>query len=275
MRLGELLLDDVPLAVLDVETTGLVPALGHRVIELAILRLEGWQEVGRFEQLINPGRSIPAAASRINRLYDSDVAHAPKFATFAQEIAEILDGTLVVAHNAAFDAKFMAAEWILTGRPPLGNPCACTLLLAQRRYNFWRNNLRAVAHALEVPAGRGHRAMQDVWVTAQVLRRMLKDLYQWGIHTVGDVVHAQGGAIYLEPEELFALPGRLSKAVRKRTPIGIRYVDEDDNITERVIEPCFVANHQGAPYLVAFCRLRNAQRTFRVDRIIGDFPAYP
>ena len=275
MKLSEKLIEEIPLAILDTETTGLEPALGHRVIEVAILRLENWKEVGQINELVNPGRPIPASASRIHHIYDGDVANAPPFAHLSDKIEEMLDGALVVAHNAAFDAGFVAAEWALTGRPLPLNPWACTLLLARKRFNFWRNNLGEVARALGVRAGRAHRAMNDVWVTAQVLQRMLKDLHQWGIYSVGDLMHAQGGAIRFPPPPPIELPSPLGEAIQNRTPIGIRYLDDDGHVSERVIEPYYLGSYRENDYLVAFCRLTNAQRTFRVDGILASFSAYP
>jgi DNA polymerase-3 subunit epsilon len=275
VKLSKQLIEEVPLAVLDTETTGLESALGHRVIELAILRLENWKETGQLNELINPGRPVSPSASRVNKIYDADLINAPPFVHFADRIAELLDGALIVAHNATFDATFIAAEWILTGRSMLLNPCACTLQLARRRFNFWRNNLGQVARALGVRTGRAHRAMNDVWVTSQVFQRMLKDLHHWGIHTVGDLMHAQGGTIYFPPPPPIELPSPLAEAVHNRTPIGIRYLDDNDNTTERVIEPYYLSSHRDYDYLVAFCRLRNAQRTFRLDRILAAHSAYP
>lgn len=275
MKLSKKLIEEVPLAILDTETTGLEPALGHRVIEVAILRLEDWKEVGQINELVNPGRPIPPSASRIHHIYDGDVANAPPFVHLSDKIEEMLDGALVVAHNAAFDAGFVASEWALTGRPLPLNPWACTLLLARKRFNFWRNNLGEVARALGVRAGRAHRAMNDVWVTAQVLQRMLKDLHHWGIHSVGDLMHAQGGAIRFPPPPPIELPSPLGEAIQNRTPIGIRYLDDDGHVSERVIEPYYLGSYRDSDYLVAFCRQTNAQRTFRVDGILASFSAYP
>jgi len=275
MKLSKKLIDKVPLAVLDTETTGLEPALGHRVIEIAILRLENWQETGQINQLVNPGRPIDPSASRVNKIYDGDVADAPPLVDFADQIEELLDGALVVAHNAAFDAGFIATEWILTGRPALLNPCACTLLIARKRYNFWRNNLGEVARSLGVRLGRAHRAMNDVWTTTQVFRRMMRDMNHWGIHTIGDLMHTQGGPIYFPPPPPIHLPPPLDKAVNKRSPIGIRYMDDNGHMTERVIEPYYLGTYRDQDYLIAYCRLRNGQRTFRIDRILGAYPAFP
>jgi DNA polymerase III epsilon subunit-like protein len=275
MNFSEKLIDEVPLAVLDTETTGLEPALGDRVIEIAILRLEHTQQVGELNQLVNPGRPISPAASRVSGLYNSDVADAPCFADLADRIAELLDGALIVAHSAEFDAAFIAAEWTLTGRPFLLNPWACTLQLARRQYRFWRNSLRDVARELDVSYGRAHRAMGDAWTTARIFRRMLRDLSGKGICTVGQLMHAQGGPIRFPPPPPIDLDPSLDAAVRNRTPIGIRYWDDNGKTTEQVIEPYYLGSYGQDDYLVAFCRSRNAQRTFRVDRILASYPPYP
>ena len=122
MNLSDKLIDEVPLAVLDTETTGLEPALGDRVIEIAILRLEDNRLAGELNELVNPERPISPGASRVNGLYDAHVADAPRFVDLAERIAELLEGALIIAHNAQFDAAFIAAEWTLTGQPFLLQP---------------------------------------------------------------------------------------------------------------------------------------------------------
>jgi DNA polymerase-3 subunit epsilon len=135
MELSDQLIDEVPLAVLDTETTGLEPALGHRIIELAILRLENWQEVGRFNQLINPGRTIPPSASRINHIFDVDVAKAPPFVDYADDIAELLQGARHCSINAPAPCKLLA-----------GNSASGAIAWA-----------RSLAHSGCAPAGRTER----------------------------------------------------------------------------------------------------------------------
>jgi DNA polymerase-3 subunit epsilon len=203
------------------------------------------------------------------------VADAPRFVEIADQIAELLDGALIIAHNAEFDAAFIAAEWTLTGRPFLLNPWACTLQLARRQYNFDRNSLREVARALDVSYGRAHRAMGDAWTTARIFRRMVRDFSSRGISTVGQLMHAQGGQINFPPSPSITFDPSLDTAVRNRTPIGIRYLDDAGNTTERVIVPYYMGSFREDDYLVAYCRLRNAQRTFRVDRILASYPPYP
>ncbi|MER3515023.1 MAG: DNA polymerase III subunit epsilon, partial [Chloroflexota bacterium] len=73
-------IDQVTIAVIDVETTGLIAALGDRVCEIAVLRCQGGREVARFESLVNPERPISPGAARVNGLSDAMVRAALRFA---------------------------------------------------------------------------------------------------------------------------------------------------------------------------------------------------
>ncbi|MEN8098185.1 MAG: exonuclease domain-containing protein [Chloroflexota bacterium] len=265
-------INQVPLAVLDTETTGLHPGLGDRVIEIGILRLEGGKETGQVNSLVNPGRPIPERASSINHIYDHDVADKPVFKQLAHEIETVLEGALIVAHNARFDAEFLSIEWSMTKRPALENQCVCTLDLARNCFHFHRNRLSDVASVLGVRIGRAHRAMNDVWITAQVFNAMMRELSQRGLATVGDIIHAQGGRIVVPPPNESFLPDPLGSAINSRSRIGIRYCDAEGTITERVVDPLYTARHYGEEYLIAYCHTRQSQRTFHLDRIMGAFP---
>ena len=64
---------ETPLVVLDTETTGLYPGLGHRIVEIGAIRLENWQEVGQVSTLIQPGRKMDLKASSVNGISDADL----------------------------------------------------------------------------------------------------------------------------------------------------------------------------------------------------------
>lgn len=272
--LDELLLAEVPIVVLDTETTGLSPELGHRVIEIGAVRLLGWKETERFDELVNPGRPIEAGAARVHGLTDADVAAAPPFSSVAGRLSAILDSALIVAHNAAFDAGFLAMEYALASRegacpPSLPNPWLCTLQLARRQFHFGRNNLATVADRLGVRRSRAHRALNDVYTTTGVVRRMVKELERRNLYTVGDLVHAQGGPIYMQPVQAVPLPPLLGDAIAGAKQVQIVYMTSQGTQTCRVISPLYTTSGQGSSYLVAYCHLRHAQRTFRLDRILN------
>lgn len=269
------LLDTTPLVVLDTETTGLSPAMGHRIVEIAAVRLEGWQATGTFDALVNPGRPMDPGASRVNGIYDEDLTGAPPFSTVANPLYELLDGAVIVAHNARFDAAFLGMEydllrhtpWPKEAAPEIANPWLCTLQLARRLFYFDRNSLGHVARSLGVRVGKAHRALNDVHTTIAVLKQMTKQLQKMRLISVGDFLHAQGGAIYVPQHRQPSLPPTVAEALSRRCSLRIHYQARGSE-TERIISPLYATEQNGTAYVVAFCHLRQAQRTFRIDRII-------
>ncbi len=268
-------LADVPLVVLDTETTGLYPGLGDRVVEVGAVRFEAWRETGRLSQFVNPGRHMSPDASRVSGIRDQDLAGQPAFAALAPRLLELLDGALLVAHNAAFDAGFIGQELYIAGftapdqrTPPLPNPWLCTLQLARRHFHFGRNSLAHVARVLQVRPARSHRALNDVYTTADVLKRMAQELARFRLTRVGDLLHAQGGAIYAPPPPRVELPELVAAALAQGQKLEILYLGQAGE-TRRLITPRYVTRHEGAPYLVALCHLRQDQRAFRLDRIFS------
>ncbi len=267
---------DIPIVVLDTETTGLFPGMGHRVVEIGAVRLENWQVAAEFDQLINPERQMEAKASSVSGITDADLVGKPLFADIAADLSAFLDGALIVAHNAAFDAGFLGMEYFianqndLTGsrEPVLPNPWLCTLLLARRHFYFGRNNLGHIARKLGVRMGKAHRALNDVYMTAEILKRMTRDLAKRKMITVGDLLYAQGEPVYTPtPPDVF-MPEPIVEALANGRQLRILYLGQNGE-TDRVVTPLYPTQHRGVGYLVANCHLRNDRRTFRLDRIFS------
>jgi DNA polymerase-3 subunit epsilon len=261
-------LDRVIFAVLDVETTGLSPAFGDRICEVAVLRCRGGRELARFHTLVNPLRSISPGAFAVNHIRDEDVIDAPLFRDVAPRLLEALGDSVIVAHNAPFDLGFLAWELGLGSLPPVENPIVDTLALARRCYSFPSNSLQNVAYYLGIDTQGEHRALADVVTTKGVLDRFLADLADRGVHTLGDVLEAQGGDVLAPGVEVVALPPQIDEALRTEGRLELRYVSAWGEETQRVVKPLYVAAYGGNLYLRAFCHLRNGERTFRLDRII-------
>ena len=275
----ELLLLDVPLVVIDTETTGLHPWSGNRVIELAAIRLEKGQEVGRFNSLLNPNRLIEPKASQISGILNSDLIGQPSFVEVADQFLALLDGAFLVAHNATFDADFIGTELRLAGKydrtrpndPILSMPWLCTLRLAQRYFRFGRNNLANIAHSLGARVGQAHRALNDVYMTAEVIQRMAHQLSRQNLQKVGDLLHAQGGAIYtpLVPQIDFSHP-IISEALETKQLIQIVY--EQEGGSRRTVTPRYATSYHGKTYLIAWCHHQQDQQSFRADHILSAEP---
>jgi DNA polymerase III epsilon subunit family exonuclease len=266
-------LSQTTFVVLDVETTGLSPAYGHRICEVACLSMRDGLEMGRFESLVDPGRSISEGAYYVNHITAAMLEGAPIFAAVAGPLLALMEGAVLVAHNAPFDLGFLAAELEIAQLPPPEGQVVDTLALARRTYSFARNGLSAVASALGLEMGTAHRAMADVCTTYQVLDRILADLdARWSVTTLGDLIAFQGGPIpYPQPRSL-PLPPTISEALEGGGRVRLRYIDAYGRETVRAIRPLRVQEHRGLLYLQAHCYRAGALRTFRLDRVVEMAP---
>ncbi len=167
-----------PLTVFDVETTGLDPRRGHRIIEIAGIRIENGMinEEKSFVSLVNPERDIPWEARQVNKISDEAVKNAPGIEEVLPKFLEFANGSILVAHNAIFDMGFMGVEkelcWGYLDLPE----CICTMRLSRAIFpNEFGHSLDAVARRLKlvIPAAR-HRALPDVLLTAEALMKMIE-----------------------------------------------------------------------------------------------------
>ena len=260
-------------AVFDLETTGLSPAYGHRVCEVGCLLVQGGEELDRLASLVDPRRPISPGAFRVNRITPEMLEGAPTFGAIADLLLELLDGAVLVAHNAPFDLGFLAAELEIARLPRPKGLVIDTLALVRRAYPLARNSLSAVADALGVRVGQAHRAMGDVLTTHGVLVRLLQDLeHRQGVTTLGQLLAFQGGSVPYPNARALPLPPTIAEALESGGQVRMRYVDARGRETERVVRPLRVAGRGGRLYLIAHCNERDAQRTFRLDRVVEMAP---
>ncbi len=167
-----------PLTVFDVETTGLDPRKGHRIIEIAGVRIENgtMDETKTFVELVNPERDIPWEARQVNKITDEEVRGAAGIEEVLPKFLEFASGSILVAHNARFDMGFLSCEkemcWGYLELPE----CLCTMLLSRALFpREFGHNLDMVSRRLHltIPAAR-HRALPDVLLTAQALIKMIE-----------------------------------------------------------------------------------------------------
>ncbi|HUZ63646.1 MAG TPA: DNA polymerase III subunit epsilon [Acetobacteraceae bacterium] len=156
----------------DTETTGLDPAYGDRVIEIAALELENDLPTGRhFHCLIDPERDIPDEASRVHGLTRAHLAGKPLFAAIAPDLLAFLSEDPLVAHNAPFDFGFLNAELARLSLPPLAPArMVDTLMLAKARFPGLPNSLDALCRrfGIDLSERTTHNALLDCRLLAEV-----------------------------------------------------------------------------------------------------------
>jgi len=163
--------------VLDIETTGLDPLAGDRIIEIAAVELVNLLPTGAtFHRLLDPERDIPAEATRVHGFTRADLAGKPKFAEVADELLAFLGDSPIIAHNAPFDFGFLDAELARCGRPPLPRSRMIdSLAIANERYPGLPNNLDALCRRLGVDNSMrtSHNAILDCRLLAQVYLELM------------------------------------------------------------------------------------------------------
>ena len=163
-------LPTTPHVVIDLETTGLFPS-EDRIVEIAMARVEDGRIVDEWATLIDPGRDV--GPTFLHHISQEMVLGAPMFRDIAGEILARLDGTVVVAHNAAFEEGFLAAELARARIEVPLIPTLCTLRIARAVLASPNYRLATCCEVCGIPLRDAHTALGDVRATAELLPRLL------------------------------------------------------------------------------------------------------
>lgn len=184
--------------VLDTETTGLDPKLGHRIIEVAGVELVNRRLTGRhFHRYINPGRDSDEGALQVHGLTTEFLSDKPRFAEIADEFLEYVSGAELIIHNAPFDIGFLDHELALIRRKRLKNYCPeviDTLRMAKDLHPGKRNGLDALCDRYQIDnsARTLHGALLDAELLADVYLAMTRG--QESLIIEAEVAHTEEAA---------------------------------------------------------------------------------
>jgi DNA polymerase-3 subunit epsilon len=191
-------LTDLVYTVFDTETTGLNPSQGDEIIQIGAARIVNNKLLRQecFEQLVDPQRPIPAATIPIHGIHPEMVAGQPTIEQVLPAFHAFAQDTVLVAHNAAFDMRFLQLKEKLTGRV-FDHPVLDTLLLSAVIHpNQDSHRLEAIAERFNVTIIGRHTAMGDAMVTAEVFLKLIPLLAEKGIHTLGQAREAAQKTYY-------------------------------------------------------------------------------
>ncbi|WP_017616139.1 3'-5' exonuclease [Nocardiopsis salina] len=165
---------DLEYAVLDMETTGLDPGSGARVVELAVVRVRGdGKVVEEFSTLVDPRADV--SGQEFHGIGDSDVLGAPTVADLVPNLTRLLSGAVVVSHNLDFERRFLGSE-LVPGGLPEGQAGLCTLRALRSQLDLERYSLSKASHALSGrwPTGQ-HTALGDARACAMLLVELISN----------------------------------------------------------------------------------------------------
>lgn len=240
-----------PLAFVDIETTG-GSHFNSRVLEIGVVRVERNQVVATYNTLLQPDEDVPSWITNLTGITTDDVVDAPRFAQVADDLAEILDGAVFVAHNVRFDYGFLRMEFDRLG-VPFHPPLLCTVRLSRRLFpEFRTHKLAAIIerHGLAVAAR--HRAFDDaqaLWQFYQLVQ------HEFDLDTVEEAVRAQLGSqsvpSQLDVEQVAALPEGPGVYIFEDEEGAPLYVGKSVTVRKRVLSHFSADYERGAEQSLA------------------------
>lgn len=189
-ELAEKNLAAIEYVVFDCETTGLRPSDGDRLVAIGAVRVREGRPLDedRFERLINPGIKIPRASTRIHGIDDVMVADARRDDDVLREFRAYVGDAVLVAHNAAFDMKFLhlaeARAGVRFDRPVLDTLLMSAWLHPARK----RHDLDGLLRDEGIAMAQRHSALADAAATAELFSRQIAALPPRGVETLGELV---------------------------------------------------------------------------------------
>lgn len=182
---------DETYVVFDLETTGL--SQNHDlIIEIGAVKVRRGEVIERFHRLVNPEEDLSSFISTFTGIDNEDLKSAPKISEVLPEFLKFIEGTILVAHNASFDVRFIEAKSRDLGLGFVDHPYVDTLNLARYFYSdkIKRFNLKALSKFFKVELENHHRADEDAEATSNVWVKMIFELIEQGIKTTQDLFEA-------------------------------------------------------------------------------------
>jgi len=269
---------DLPLCIIDVETTGASFAYGDRVVEFGIVRLERGEVRIAHSQLFNPGRPMSRGAAAVTGIEDHMLVGQPTFAEAWPMLRPMVAGGVIVGHNVGFDIGFLDGECRRMGETFAGEVnggselggVIDTVRLARKQFGRGGNGLAKLAARLEIVIDTAHRALADCHTTAKVLENLLHPHGGWQL-TLAEAVALQGGTVKrkAEPRQRMIIPDDVAETLVSGRPVQITYLDTTMAKSQRTVTPIVVRRINGHLTLIALCHARNERRNFKLDRILA------
>lgn len=160
----------------DLETTG-ISTNSDRIVQLALIGVDEEENEIHYETLVNPRRPIPYGASNVHGIFDIDVRTKGDFSTIAEETFELIDGAVIIGHNARnFDMRLLNSEYLRLGKLPPKPKVVLDTLEVVRRLKIARpHNLGALCKRYGISLENAHTAAADAAAAMLLFWRLSVD----------------------------------------------------------------------------------------------------
>lgn len=217
--------------VLDTETTGLNPNLGHRLVEVAAIELSDRKVTDRmFHRYLNPEREIDEGAASVHGLTLDRLQDEPKFAEIAPAFLEFICGAELIIHNAPFDMGFLNAELARAGLPLLENQVIDTLKVAKDLHPGKKNNLNALCDRYFID--NSHRVLHGALLDTELLAEVYLAMTRGQESLLGEDVDNQEEQYESSLIDKPKLTVRVLKATEEELALHIQQVADIDKTSK-------------------------------------------
>lgn len=264
-------IEEVEFTIFDTETTGLEPKSGDRIIEIAAVRLKGGKKLAEFESLVNPHRAVSPAAFAVNRISPEMLDSAEEIGLVLPRFLDFIRGSCLCSYNAAFDIGFLDNELELIKQKPLDGIVVVDILKMAKRLmpGLQRYALWFVAQKLGVNFSQEHRAMADVEMAIEVFYKLKELLKNKEITDFKNFSNLFSISSKLLEDLTNQKISEIQQAIDLGVKLRIRYLSSvTAQPSQREIAPREIKRENNQYYLVAYCFLRNEERSFRLDGIL-------
>lgn len=233
---------------LDVETTGLYPLLGDKIIEIAMLKYEKGAQIDFFHSLINPLRTLPEEATKINKINEELIKNAPSFDSLAEKILEFISDSIIVAHNASFDLSFLSVEFAKCGILFKNWKAIDTLKIANDIFMGQRNKLESVMKRYNLSSnGELHRALNDTEILKNIFFELIEE-EKIRNKKLEDLIKEYG---FNGEDNYDLIPEIIKEAIKEKKDIKGEYKTRENRIIKLISTPILPIWINGTWYLYA------------------------
>ena len=272
IKMDDRKIDDIDFVIFDVETTGLLPKAGDRIIEIAAIRYKNGKSYDSFSSLINPQREISPGAFEVNHITQEMVSSASIASGVLPKFLEFIGGSCFAGYNVSFDLGFLENELALLGKNLSGDIAVVDVMRIARRTipHIDRYGLASITRHLGINIPQEHRALSDCRLTVDVLSQLLSRLKSKGLDNFLQFYNLFG----VNPKITEDINSQRISAIQKAIDFGLQlniryYSSSTGEVTERQVTPGEIRQEGKFKYLVGYCHLRKDERTFKINAILN------
>jgi DNA polymerase-3 subunit alpha (Gram-positive type) len=264
-------LSELKFIVFDVETTGLEPELGDRIIEIGAVKVDRGKTVDRFSSLVNPHVAISSGAFEVNRITQDMLKSAPSPSEILPKFMDFIRGNILFAYNANFDIGFIRQELNILKYPFPQDLLIIDILSMAKSLlpNSGSYSLNSVARYFDIVSEQKHRALEDAEVSFKVLERLFNILKNRGMDDFSYVKNTFSINKEVIEKAIADKISEIQEAINLGVKVKLKYFSSfNGEVSEREVTPRRIMKENNKDYLVGYCHLRGDERTFRIDGIL-------